>query len=159
MVLPNLKRHLTAKNTWSDHDGIHGQRILNYIEHQAITRHRYFNAPKICKSTAKKIHVCTVPHTCTWTCRFADQSTSSLGQSKQVIDWYGFVLEALRQLLISECYNDINKKKKYVASLFLAFAVCSHCGSATRAAIVRRTCCSVTEKSYAEEPAWIFCGK
>ena len=88
--------------------------------------------------------------TCTWTCRFVDQSTSSLCQSKQVFDWYSFVLEASQQLLIRECFNDIYKQKN-IASLFLAFAFCSHCGSATRATIVRRTCCTVTEKSYAEE--------
>ena len=90
--------------------------------------------------------LCTSPHTCTWTCRFADQSTSSLGQSKWVVDWYSFVLEASQQLLIGECFNDIYKRKN-MASLFLAFAFCSHCGSATRAAIVRKTCYPVESRT------------
>ena len=46
-----IKRHLNAKNTLSDHDSIHGHRNLNYTECCTIARHRSSNAPKICKIT------------------------------------------------------------------------------------------------------------
>ena len=55
LVLPKLKRHLNAKNTWSDHDSIHAHRNLNYTERSAIARHQNFNAPKICKITVVSI--------------------------------------------------------------------------------------------------------
>ena len=83
--------------------------------------------------------------------RFADQSTSTLGQRKWVFDWYGFVLDALQQLQIGECFNDIYKRKKEYSKSVSGLCRLFTCGSATRATIVRRTCCSVTEKSYAKE--------
>ena len=43
--------NLNAKNTFSDHDSIHGHRNLNY-ERSVIARHRNFNSPKMCKITA-----------------------------------------------------------------------------------------------------------
>ena len=54
-----LKRHLNAKNTLSDHDSIHGHRNLNETERWVIARYRNFNAPNICKITVL-LFLCTL---------------------------------------------------------------------------------------------------
>ena len=55
MALPKLKRHLNEKNSLSNRGSIHGHQNLNETECSAITRHRNFNAPKICKITVVSV--------------------------------------------------------------------------------------------------------